>query len=354
MIAADQQPGADGCARVNASWSALPATGGVVDARWITATQPCASDPFEEVAKTGETLLGGATFQTSATWVLGDKSIVQGIGRGDSGSTNTVIQAAPNLSGPVLQLASNNSAFEGVRAKDLTIDCNANQAATGVLNNVAQEESGLRHVLIVGCTKIGLDIEDGSQNSSYDDIEVLSAGSSNSARPVVVNTRGPLRGVHGLTVNTWSEPYPNIAMQIRSMGSYTDMHCEGAFTCFYVDANNVTLVNIECGPNVSTCVLIAPGVRNLTIMGLYSSVSGGVMIENEAVSPAQVLTGATDGYGVGWYAVGDGTPTGVCSSSTYVTCTFRMPAPPPQSLPIQDPIGPRRPTSPRLAVPERQ
>lgn len=353
MVSAEQQTGADGCAKINAGWTALPLTGGVVDARQIIGTQPCASDPFDGIEKAGETLIGGATFQTSTGWVLKDKSIIQGIGRGDPESNNSVIEASSTLSGPVLHLASSPIAFEGVRAENLTVDCNNNDNATGVLDNAAQEESGLRHVLILSCTKIGLDIEHGSQNSSFDDLEILSAGSSSATQPVIVNTEGPIRGIHGITVNTWSQPYPAVAMQIRTMGSYTDMHCEGATTCFYIDADDVTLMNVECGSNVRICVQIAPGVQNVTIMGLFSSAPNGILIENNLPGTSPVLTNATDGAGIGWYSIGDGTPPTVCSSSVYVTCTFKRADPTPSSTPVQRTAVPRTVTPPYLATGSR-
>ena len=324
VVSAAQQPDGDDCAKINEGWGALPSTGGVVDAREFTGTQACGSNPFEGVNKAGETMLGGTTYQASRTWVMPGKSILQGIGRGDSEANNTVIQASPNLFGPILQLSSGSAAIEGVRAESLTVDCNNDDSVTGVLDNVAQEESGLRHVLIVNCTNTGLDIEDGSQNASFDDIEVLSGGASPSTRPVVVNTRGPLRGIHGITVNTWSLPYPDVAMRIGSMGSYTDMHCEGAITCFYVTADNVTLMNVECGPNVRVCVQVAPGVRNLTITALLNTSPGSVVIE-DAASHVN-LTESGEASGVGWYSIGSGTPAPVCSSSVHVACTFKMPA----------------------------
>jgi hypothetical protein len=324
VVSAGQQPDGDDCAKINASWGALPSTGGTVDARQFTGTQACASNPFDGVIKAGNTLLGGTTYQTSRTWVVPGKSVLQGIGRGDSQANNSVIQAASNLLGPVLQLSSGSEAIEGVRAESLTVDCNNDDNVTGVLDNVAQEESGLQHVLIVNCTNIGLDIEDGSQNASFDDIEVLSGGASPSTRPVVVNTTGPLRGIHGITVNTWSLPYPDVAMHIGSMGSYTDMHCEGAVTCFYVTADNVTLMNVECGPNVRVCVEIAPNVRNVTITGVLNTSSGGVIIED--LASRVTLTATGESSGVGWYSIGNGTPAPVCSSSVHVVCTFKMPA----------------------------
>jgi hypothetical protein len=123
-----------------------------------------------------------------------------------------------------------------------------------------------------------------------------------------VNTEGPIRGIHGITINTWSQPYPAVAMKIRTMGSYTDMHCEGAATCFYVDADDVTLMNVECGSNVRVCVQIAPGVQNLTVMGLFSSAPNGILIEKNMPGTAPPLTNATDGAGIGWYSIGDGSP----------------------------------------------
>jgi hypothetical protein len=308
--------------------------------------QLCASNPFDGVTKAGLTMIGGATFQTSTTWVLPDKSIVRGIGRGDAGANNSVIQASATLHGPVIQLSQASEAFEGVRAEDLTVDCNGNSSATGVLDDTAQEQSGLTHVMILNCPNIGLDIENGSQNAAFDELEVLAPGSSSTMRPVVINSGGPIRGIHGITVNVWSAPYPNVAMNIGTQGSYTDMHCEGAVTCYYVTANNVTLTDVHCGPRITTCIAVAPGVQNLTITGAYDSVAGSTLLSDQSRVPAQVLSASEEGGGLGWYSVGNGSPSGVCSSSIHVSCTFRMLSPPaaPQPVPprVLLPLQPRQ------------
>ena len=326
VVSASAQTGADACSKINRSWGTLPGTGGVVDARELLGMQLCGSNPFDGVSKAGLTMIGGATFQTSTAWVLPDKSIVRGIGRGDAGANNSVIQATSSLHGPVIQLAQSSQAFEGVRVEDLTVDCNGNANATGVLDNAAQEQSGLNHVMILNCPNIGLDVEDGSQNASFNELEVMAPGSTSTMRPVVINSGGPVRGIHGVTVNVWSAPYPNVAMTIGTQGSYTDMHCEGAVTCYYVTANNVTLMDVHCGPRVTTCISVAPGVQNLTIMGAYDSVAASTLLSDQSRTPASILSASDEGSGLGWYSIGNGNPSSVCSSSVHIVCTFRMTA----------------------------
>jgi parallel beta-helix repeat protein len=66
---ADRFAGRDACAKIHAAISALPAGGGIVDARGFQGTQACASDPFVGgTTPPVQLLIGQATFQLSTGW----------------------------------------------------------------------------------------------------------------------------------------------------------------------------------------------------------------------------------------------------------------------------------------------
>jgi hypothetical protein len=66
---ADRFAGRDACAKIHSAISALPAGGGVVDARGFQGTQVCASDPFAGgTTPPVQLLIGQATFQLSTGW----------------------------------------------------------------------------------------------------------------------------------------------------------------------------------------------------------------------------------------------------------------------------------------------
>jgi len=70
ILFADQFPGTDACAKIQAAVSALPSTGGVVDARGLQGAQTCSANPFTGAKGPVELYLGPATYTISATWVV--------------------------------------------------------------------------------------------------------------------------------------------------------------------------------------------------------------------------------------------------------------------------------------------
>src|ERR1700722_11672758 len=79
--------GGDVCTQINQALKALPSTGGTVDARGLIGTAlNCVSNPWNTVSQPATLLLGAATYETTATWLIPNKSRMFGIGRGDPNS----------------------------------------------------------------------------------------------------------------------------------------------------------------------------------------------------------------------------------------------------------------------------
>lgn len=84
-------PGEDACEKIAAAIAALPARGGIVDARSLTGTQTCKADPFRNAAKPVHLKLGAATISSSGTWIIPSGTTLEGLG---PDQTTLVFQAA--------------------------------------------------------------------------------------------------------------------------------------------------------------------------------------------------------------------------------------------------------------------
>jgi hypothetical protein len=152
---------------------------------WILDTYPetFTVNPFSSIGtKSIRVTLGRGTWTTTVPIILPTKSQLEGSGRGDPDSSGTVITASNSFpqNSRIIELGNTAPSF-GVRVENLTIDCNDLPGVTGVYNDKAEEESGLRHVLVENIAGIGLDVESsGAQNSGpYEDLELSGGVNSN-------------------------------------------------------------------------------------------------------------------------------------------------------------------------------
>src|ERR1700758_843321 len=95
---ADQFRGADACLQIQNAIAALPVNGGEVDARGLLGFLTCSVNPFSGILnKPGESvhlyLAAGATYTTSAQWVIPLGSILTGGGSAPGGGRGTTLVA---------------------------------------------------------------------------------------------------------------------------------------------------------------------------------------------------------------------------------------------------------------------
>jgi hypothetical protein len=314
-VFADQQGGADPCARIANAFRLLPPTGGIVNATGFSdsylAANPCSVNPFAGVSTTGQLLLRG-TFQTKVPWVIPNKVSVLGTGRGDPGWHNTAIQAIPGFpaNAALVSLGRIAPSF-GVRVENLTVDCNQIAGCTGVQNFNAEEESGLRHVNITNYLAIGLDIEtSNAQNSGpYEDIELLPAPSA-SAETLGFSVQSVVsfRGIHGVTINdSGAAIAPANCADVDSSGTFMDIHIEGCGVGVLIGSNaavsGASFFNIF-GATTGTVTTVAEisnaySSQDILFSGLERGAGTNVLIDQ--------ITGAvlTDNS-LSFYLVGDG------------------------------------------------
>jgi hypothetical protein len=292
------------------------------------AANPFASLPSNVFA---EVHLLRRTWITNVSIVVPNKSLLLGSGRGDAGSSGTVIQSGPMLSPatPVLQMGSAPIAM-GVRIENLTVDCNNKIGATGIQNKWSQEESGLRHVLIVNCPVSGLDVEtSAAQNSGpYEDLEVLNyeicSNCSAATVPIIVKEVTAFRGIHGATINSDGARSPGAGIQIDSSGSFTDIHCEHVDSCLLIGSQRatsaVTASNIECGPATLECVIFSNAYesRNLTALGIVAT-SGNLVADQIS---DKIVSASAEGGSLGMYSVGSGNAHTLITSSPHLNSRF--------------------------------
>lgn len=163
IILADQMPGADACAKIDAS-RALISTGGVVDARGFIGAQACATSPYTTATTGPITLvLGKATFTTDASWrpFPGDQII--GVG------TGTVIKAAASFSPAHLINGQINSAAN-ILIQDLVLDGNrANDpSGTSLLIFDGGSNNTVRGVTFQNSPGHGLYVQDTSTGNTIE------------------------------------------------------------------------------------------------------------------------------------------------------------------------------------------
>lgn len=341
VIYADQLTGTDACAKINAAFALLPAIGGVVDARAFQGAQACASNPLAAITKSGQVLLGNATYQTTVSWTLPTKVQLVGSGRGDSSSNGTVIQAVAGFpaSTPVVQFA---ASAVGTRVTNVTVDCNNQTGAIGVQNLQAQEESGFSYGIIRDCPGGDLDVETTvAQNSgAWDNLEllqtVLCTNCGASSFPAKFLSSTPSRGLHLSTINVTGVGTPPTALVVVSANaiSLEDLNIENASAADGIllsslgsGANGVVLKNIACF-TLTNCIHISslqtPG--SIVALGISSTGSVTNLIKDDLTS--RTITAASQPSGkLGWYMLGDGSlgaNSPVFTDALAVTNTIRL------------------------------
>jgi hypothetical protein len=290
----------DFCKIVNEALHALPASGGVVDARGInsggsntcTNTTPYYFSGGYTITSPSTLLLPAGTISANKTWILPNASKVIGVGSGASGYGVTTLVAPSTGSGWMIQMGPNNSSSTltpctsaplghctEIAVEDLTLQGGA--SINGIVNGQAQDMSYVKRVNMYQIGGIGLEVWQGDTNNSaqnsgpYSDI-VFDAGSAGSSSTVCAEILDiPTRGIHGLTCKTESGS-PAFAVQIASPNnSVQDAHISGSFTegiQVTSAASNVLLFNVTGSEGVTYLIDLLSGNTspNISIMGASS------------------------------------------------------------------------------------
>jgi hypothetical protein len=358
--------GADACARITNALTALntlPGDSGTIDARGITGLQSCSANPFAGFSGEATLLLGAATYQTTATWAVPNRSRVLGIGASDSSTTyqNTTIQWVGSANQVVMSLgtAGSTSANFGVFVGDLTIDCNSFSGSIGLQNEMSQEESGANDITFRNCNGSALDLEPnsagGAQNSGpYTNLNIKysNAGACTSSTVPVKYNGAVKRGIIGLSVvaEGCTTTKPTVGVDINggattnnaanSADVFQEVHCENVGDCIRIgDAvpiSNVVVAGVDGCPNNFPCANVVHicssstcagggGAADIVVEGIgmgYGSSPTGNLLLDDVTSTTIHATDSTGPSTLGFYALGHGTDPTLISSSPVVTPQF--------------------------------
>jgi hypothetical protein len=334
--------GPTACQYIASAITAMGSGGGIVDATQFSGVQACAVNPFGTATGNGVLLLGNATFQTTAAWVVPSPYSWRIIGtqrKAETSPQNTIIQAVTGfpVSTPVIRLGNGTPAY-GQEISNLTVDCNSITGTTGIYSTDIQEESGVQHVTILNCPNRGLWMNgsghDGTgpfyaENYSINDLYVLplTAGTSST---IACEFDGLFTTFHKASAMTCgggsSSPIAD-AFIFDSIyaGTADNLNAEDAFVGYLIgNTNPVTSFSINGmqSSNISTTVVSLKSTDSS--VSLTGIVNGGNSATQTLLDPAHLSAPLTD-FSIANYSFGTGNSYGVTpiySTSPNVAAKF--------------------------------
>ena len=248
---------------LSAAISACPPAGCII---FDTNPETFTTDPFNGSASKGIDVYFGAGVWTTNVQ-LSPKSVQRLIGTGRIFGTTggTIIRAGGSMpvGTPLVKL----DGTQGVRAENLTIDCNSVAGSTGIFATDINEQAGAINDVIVNCAAFGVNVDATlssvipAQNYIMRDLEIFPQGAG-SASTIGLRMRGNGGGGPGEVRNiTCSGQVGNViksSVQIESFNQavITNIHGEqsakvldfnGTTTC----SSDVTVINVSGGPAVA-------------------------------------------------------------------------------------------------------
>jgi hypothetical protein len=171
--------GSDGCAQINAAQAALPARGGVVDARAIQGVVNCAGTFNVGSTTQGVTLLLGAAefkVQNSVNVFQGSRLLGISGGSGNAGTTPTIISAGASFpTNSVLLQWNAPGTADGIMVSDLQLNCASVSGCIGMDINNSQDISTVSRVFILNNRGNGIQISGTSQAVGIYDTSVFAS-----------------------------------------------------------------------------------------------------------------------------------------------------------------------------------
>jgi hypothetical protein len=295
---ADQFAGADACIQIQNAIAALPVNGGEVDARGFLGFLNCSVNPFGNIQMhPGESvhlyLAAGATFTTSAQWVIPLGSVVTGGGSTPGGGRGTTLIASSAfpINTPIVYLG-DFSAAEGALIENITIDCNHIAGSIGIFSDRVQELGGVRNVSVINYRTTGIVMIDqfdlshsgGSpENFILDELQLGGDAGSN-----CIKVRVGVGGQRGGGRVTCSSSLVETFSLVCSSGVVTATFIPPAGTSAINTIPNGASIGVESGPNISLDGLYTVTSSSKTqlqwsqpgCIGTSSAVVVGVMAQN--------------------------------------------------------------------------
>ena len=320
---ADQFPGSDACAQIEAAIVDLPSTGGTVDARGFEGAQTCADDPFEAVTTEAVTLLLGATtITTDTTWVIPHLCKVIGQGRAityikaSAGFTSSYVNSSAAARAAVVVLGNLNPASFNSRLEELSVHGNS-IADYGVYSENINEQAGLINVHVYDALLFGVRIEKTTsgtpQHWTVDNLHVtVEPGNSVGGTMVGLQIDGGTvtnYGANNITIDVnlanGGAGVVNAMVLDATSGTFTGLHFEGATNGLLIGPTTatagVTAVGVTGNTDVTTTVRIDNAASNQRINLFGIAKHGGT---NTLVDEINSYTN-TESH-IGMYLLGEG------------------------------------------------
>lgn len=319
ILFADQFPGANAGLKINAALQALPASGGIVDARGLVGAQVSSTNIFNGITTQGATvLLGAATYTLSQQWNIPNRSRVIGLGRGDATFCCTVLLASGSFptGTPVVRMGSGTVVF-GTRLENLTIDCNGVTNCTGVYSTDLNEQSGIFNLTVNNFSAVCVNIDgtaasdSGAGNFNLSNIECLSGTNGNSSTTIGVKIktkRSSFGRITDVTSNGSAGHQQALGMYIDNTdsGVIEHIHFEQVVAGIQIGdpigvngVHGLFAADISCGVSYTNCVTLNDsGTRAITLNSVLNYASQNSIQDN-------INTITQTAYATGLYALDD-------------------------------------------------
>jgi hypothetical protein len=281
VICADQQVGADACAKIA---TGLATGAGIINATGFRGTQVCGG---------GFTISGGQiVLLASINLIVSGQIILSSSGAhlyGFSGVTQIQQNSGFPSSTPIIQIG-NGSTISSATVDGVTINCNGGSNSIAGENQNGQELSGFFNVIVQNCTKYSLWYEgSGAQNSSGRGWDILPSGGGGGTIGAYIHNVPSFRGIQDATFNTndASTIGNQLVLDGVTGGSLENIHFEhgtiGASIGPTTQTVGVTLKNLYGNATVPTLINVANVATNrVTAQNIVGN--GSATILNDALN----------------------------------------------------------------------
>ncbi len=317
VLQATAYAGTDACVKMSTAMTALPATGGVVDARGFQqSAQTCSINPFAANPTKPVQLIFCGTITTLAPWVLEESQMVSGCGRDVA-----ILKADPAFdfaANKAVAIIGSTAAVNGSRYENMRVDCVNDANGVGFYSQWAQEQSGLEHIAAIRCSAKGIWWEHNSANNSYmRDVEVLNTSGNASANvPLLIDDVKGFRGIDGITVNnngTSTNPALCIKLDNATTGVFNGIHMEfcgngidvgastgvqGVVVSQVFPSNTITTVIKINGPDTPANSIVFQGINRGSATNTVNDVENNVLVL-DALVPSYVAAAGQTAYTAG-------------------------------------------------------
>jgi len=316
--------GADACAQINAAQAALPAHGGVVDARGFQGVITCAASfSVGTATQAVQLLLGSVELKVQTTVTLAQGSQITGLsgGGGSSGTTPTTISAGASFpANTVLVQWNTTGTSDGIKLSDLQVNCNSVNGSVGIDTNNSQDISTISRVFVLNCVANDIQISGSSQAVGIYDTSTLASSvagasahngltiGSNSDHVTLVNVGFSKQGTQSTGAGIKCT-----ACNIYVHGMHVEDHADGVLLAG-AGNGSPTIIGINALNNITNTVHIASSWTSSAVILGVRKFSATTAVRNDI--PA--FNHSCSDENLGEYVLGS---TVTSLQSLYTTCS---------------------------------